>query len=287
MKSETFDHTVCELGEGAFWHPLRQQFFWFDVLGQKLLSRKNDVTTCWDFDRIATAAAWIDQDTLLIATATDLSRFDIATGAMEHIVPLEADNPITISNDGRADPFGGFWIGTMAKSADPNAGAIYRYYRGEMRKLFPDITIPNAICFSPDGQFAYFTDSTIGIVMVQELDQTHGWPTGDPKVFLDASGQEWVPDGAVVDVDGNFWNAQWGGWRVAGYSPDGKLIQTVSVNAAHASCPAFGGGDRTTLFCTTARKELSPQNQARSQDHGKTFFAENVAKGQAEHPVVL
>ena len=57
---------------------------------------------------------------------------------------LEADRPGTRSNDGRADPHGGFWIGTMSKTAAEGEGAIYRYYRGEVRRLHPGITIPNS-----------------------------------------------------------------------------------------------------------------------------------------------
>ena len=30
------DNRQCQLGEGAFWHPERRQFFWFDILGKRL-----------------------------------------------------------------------------------------------------------------------------------------------------------------------------------------------------------------------------------------------------------
>ena len=88
-----------------------------------------------------------DQNSLLIASESALEVFDILTGRTDRIVALEADNPKTRSNDGRADPWGGFWIGTMAKDHEKHAGAIYRYYRGELRKLLPNISISNAICF--------------------------------------------------------------------------------------------------------------------------------------------
>jgi sugar lactone lactonase YvrE len=75
---------------------------------------------------------WVDRETLMVASETDLFRFDIDTGAREHLLPLEADNAATRSNDGRADPFGGFWIGTMGKNGEAGAGALYRYYRGRL-----------------------------------------------------------------------------------------------------------------------------------------------------------
>ena len=114
-----------------------------------------------------------------------------------------------------------------------------------------------------------------------------GWPVGEPEVWLDLAGKPFGADGAVIDADGNIWNAQWDGWRVACYAPDGTLLREIPINAAHTSCPAFGGPDLTTLYCTTAGGRVSDADRARSQDHGKVFFEEGVAKGQAEHRVIL
>ena len=108
-----FDDTRCELGEGPLWHPLRQQLFWFDILGKRLHTKGQH----WDFDDHVSAAGWIDHDTLIVASSRALMTFDIITGDTEHLCDLEADNPVTRSNDGRADPQGGFWIGTMGMDA--------------------------------------------------------------------------------------------------------------------------------------------------------------------------
>ena len=160
-----FDDHLCTLGEGPLWHPERGALFWFDILSHRLFIREGDTEQHWDFDTYVSAAGWIDDTTLLVASAEALLRFDIATGMSETVAPLEADNPVTRSNDGRADPWGGFWIGTMGIKAEPGAGAIYRYYRGELRALHSPISISNAICFSPDLAFAYFTDTPTNIVM--------------------------------------------------------------------------------------------------------------------------
>jgi sugar lactone lactonase YvrE len=278
---EIFSDTRCRLGEGPLWHPARGQLFWFDILSRRLLTREGDRERHWDFDTYVSAAGWIDDTTLLVAGATALMRFDIETGAREEVVPLEADNPVTRSNDGRADPWGGFWIGTMGVNAEPGAGAIWRYYRGEVRCLYPGITISNAICFSPDGGHAFFTDTRDGRILCQHLAPADGWPQGAPEVWLDLSGQVFGPDGAVVDADGYFCNAQWGEGRVARYDAEGRLSDVFAVPARQASCPAFGGADLTTLFVTTA---------ADGQDDpaaGRTYaFATDIA-GQAEHRVIL
>ena len=282
-----FDPRPCDLGEGPLWHPKRGQLFWFDITNAQLMSRIGDQALTWQFDDMVSAAGWVSETQLLIASATELMLFDLESGAKEHIAPLEPDNPMTRSNDGRADPFGGFWIGTMGRGAETGAGAIYRYYRGELRKLFDQITIPNAICFSPDGAHAYFTDTKDGRVMRQRLEPKHGWPTGEAELYLDLSGQGFGVDGAVIDAAGNFWNAQWGAGRVAAYDPDGSLIQTISLPSSHASCPSFGGEDLCTLFCTSALEGLDDVARQVAPQSGCTFETPLVTKGQAEHKIIM
>ncbi|NVO56353.1 SMP-30/gluconolactonase/LRE family protein [Rhodobacteraceae bacterium B1Z28] len=285
--STVFDDRPCELGEGPLWHPERQQLFWFDIVGKRLMTREDEEQHSWDFPEHVSAAGWIDHDTLLIASETGLWRFDLPTGTRELLAPLEADNPITRSNDGRADPWGGFWIGTMGKQAEPGAGSIYRYWQGELRRLVPDVTISNAICFTPDRSCAYFSDTRTRQVMRWNLSAKTGWPKGDPDVFLDLRNEGLNPDGAVVDVDGNIWIAQWGVGRVAVYGSDGRFLKATSFHADHTSCPAFGGKDLDTLFCTTAREGLSVTAIETQPSHGMTFAAVNVGQGQAEHRVIL
>ena len=210
MSARIYDPRQCALGEGPLWHPLRNELFWFDILDKKLMS----VAREWTFEKYVSAAGWVDQDRLLIASETALFTFDLRDGSQNHVVDLDEQNTITRSNDGRADPQGGFWIGTMGKSGEPAAGAIYRYYRGEVRKLFGEITISNSICFSPCGTMAYFTDTPTRQIMCVGLDQ-HGWPAGTPSVFVDLASDGLNPDGSVVDRDGCVWNAQWGAHRVA------------------------------------------------------------------------
>lgn len=278
-----FDDRRCELGEGPLWHPLRNQLFWFDILGQRLLTQDKTGSRHWEFPQMVSAAGWVSRDDLLIASETSLFRFNLENGTSEPLVTLEADNPQTRSNDGRADPQGGFWIGTMGKKAEQGAGAIYRYYRGQVRKLFPAISIPNSMCFTPDGRTAQFADSPTRRVMRVSLD-AQGWPVGEPQVFLRLPPDGPEPDGAVIDAQGVTWLAEWGAARVAAYAPDGSFLRSVAFDAPHTSCPAFGG---TTLYCTSALQGMDAAARTAHPDAGKTFMAEKVAEGQLEHQVIL
>ncbi len=282
------DGRLCELGEGALWHPMRNQLFWFDILGKKLHSIEKGQARTWSFVEMVSAAGWLSRDHLLIAGERDLFLFDLESEDIETLVELEADKPANRSNDGRADRQGGFWISTMSKrgEADPGAGAIYRWYRGELRQIFTGLTIPNAICFAPDGRTAYFADTPTQRIQQVALDQD-GWPCAAPETFVDLAPEGLYPDGATVDAEGNLWNAQWGAGRVACYCPQGKFLRAMTFDAPHTSCPAFGGPGLATLYCTTAQEGLSATDRAAHPLSGATFAADAATRGLAEPPVDL
>lgn len=285
---DILDHRPCELGEGAFWHPARRQFFWFDILAGRLMTREGGAARHWDMGELASAAGWIDRDRLLIATETGLWRFDLATGARDIVARLPAAAHLR-SNDGRADPWGGFWIGTMGRAAEDGRGAIYRYYRGELRELHPGLTIPNAICFDAGREIAYFADTAPGRVWTQRLEPATGWPAGTPELFLDLAAREGTaPDGAVIDAAGRFWTAQWGAGRVACYDgADGRFLVEERFPASQLSCPAFGGPGLEVLHVTSALQGMTAAERAGEPHGGKTFARAVAARGLPEPQVIL
>ncbi|TPE48533.1 SMP-30/gluconolactonase/LRE family protein [Amaricoccus solimangrovi] len=278
-EAEIFDPRICELGEGLFWHPDRRSAFWFDILGRRLLSRDGSEELAWELDELHSAAGWIDRDRLILASETGLWDFHLATGERRLLAPLEADRPETRSNDGRADPWGGFWISTMGKKAEKGRGAIWRYHEGELRRLHDGVSIANAICFDRDRARAYFADTPTSTVWTQPVDPVTGWPSGPKRVFLDLSAEKLHPDGAVIDAAGRFWNAQWGSGRVACYDADGHMLFAESFPARQVSCPAFCGPDLARLVVTSAWEGMSEEERAREPLAGATFARRVRAMG--------
>ena len=125
---------------------------------------------------MASAIAIIDDERQLIATETGLHVRDVATGKLTLHTPIEADNPLTRSNDLRVHPCGAFWVGTMGKGEEKGAGSIYWFFKGELRKLYSGITVSNSICFSQDGTIAYYTDTATGLLMRVACDPATGLP---------------------------------------------------------------------------------------------------------------
>lgn len=283
------DERRCELGEGLLWHPEREQLFWFDITERRLLSREGERPLEWDLGEMASAAGWIDRDHLLVATETGLWRLRLADGARELVTPLSADARHLRSNDGRADPWGGFWIGTMGKKSEDRAGSIWRLWRGELREIVPGLSIPNAICFDAGRELAYFADTREGSIWAQPLDPASGWPRGERRLFVQLGGETgFNPDGAVIDADGNLWNAQWGAGRVACYGPDGRFLGAEHFDAARLSCPAFGGEEFRTLHVTSAQQGMSEAARREEPSAGMTFARRlETARGGPEPAVIL
>lgn len=280
---------VCTLGEGPTFDPHSGIAWWFDILSQQLFECDIETGSVkpHPLPIMGSALARVDGARQMIATETGLHLRETATGALKLITPIEADNPATRSNDGRVHACGALWIGTMGKKAERGAGAIYHVARGVVTVLFKNISIPNAICFSPDGATAYFTDTVTARLMRVAIDPATALPLGEPNVFFDHSGGKGGLDGAVCDAEGMIWNARWGAGCVDAYSPDGKRIVSLAVPARQASCPAFVGADAGRLLVTSAREGLSAEQLANGPYAGATFLLDHRVKGRFEPDYVL
>ncbi len=280
---------ACELGEGPAYDPATGTLRWFNIVAMQMLEMRwpDGETVVHDLPFMASALAAVDAKRQLLVTERGFYLRDVATGELTLHTPLEADNPATRSNDARVHPCGAFWAGTMGKNAEKGAGAIYRFFRGEVRQLYANITIPNAICFSPDGTAAYFTDSAVNTMMRVACDPATGLPAGQPSVLHDQTGGKGALDGSVCDTDANIWNARWGAGAVDVYKPDGTRIATHPVAATQTSCPVFCGPKADTVAVTTAWQGMDQKRRAADPGAGKLFRLAAKANGRFDPPVSI
>jgi len=281
-------NTVCELGEGPSYDPETDTLYWFDIVNSLLVEhRSGSETKAHRLDRMASAIAIVDGGRQLISAEDGLYLRDVATGKLTLHTPVEADNAVTRSNDARVHPCGAFWISTMGKKAETGAGSIYWFFKGELRRLFADISIPNSIAFTADGAIAYYTDSKTGLIMRIACDPATGLPAGEPKVFADRGGGSGDHDGSVVDLDGTLWNARWGEACVNAYSPDGKLARSIRMPTRQPSCPAFYGPRADRLAVTSAWADMDAGQRAADPQAGKTFLIDLPVRGRFEPRVLI
>lgn len=286
-RADLFVDSRCELGEGPFWHSLVNRLFWFDILHRTMLSAGPDghIVDRVTFPDTVSAAAVIDEDHLAVVQSGMLVKYNLKTDERTPIHQIEADKPHNRTNDSRVDKTGGFWIGTMGRKAEKNSGTIYQYKAGRMTPLIAPVTVPNAICFSPDGLTAYHTGGT-GVILRTSVDPETGLPTGEWQEFS-ALKDMGHPDGAVVDDEGYLWNARWGAGIVIRIAPDGEVVQVVDVPVSQPSCPAFGGKDGKTLYITTARENMTPAQLEAEPLSGSVFCVELDVPGKPDPRVKI
>ncbi|PRD44266.1 gluconolaconase [Phyllobacterium phragmitis] len=283
-----FSEIVCELGEGPGYDPLTNTVWWFDILAGKLMQKSwpDGETRVQELGMMASALAVIDAKSQLLWTEKGLFIRDRESGRLTLHKAIEADNPITRSNDARVHPSGAFWMGTMGRRAEDGAGSIWWYREGEVRQLFSGITITNSICFSPDGRIAYFADTDKNILWRVDTDPETGLPTSERSVFHHRV-EEGGMDGSVVDANGVLWNACWGGRSVNAYSPEGRLIRSVPVPTLQPSCPAFVGPDADRLLVSTAREGMSRSDRDADPYAGRPLLLDIAVQGIFDRPVRL
>lgn len=288
VKTTLFADHIAELGEGPGYDPLTGHVWWFDILGHKLIERNWDsgVLQEHDLGMKASALAVIDRERQLIVSEHGLFIRERANGKLTLHHPLEADNAVTRSNDARVHPSGAFWIGTMGKKAEKEAGSIWWYSEGQVKKLFSDITITNSISFSPDGKIAYFADTDRNIIWRVDTDPETGLPTSGKSVFHHRTEQGGV-DGSVVDGEGTLWNACWGANALNAYSPQGRLIRSIALPVSQPSCPAFVGPDASVMIVTSAREGMDDATREADPHAGKVVLLDLTVSGRHDPPVRL
>lgn len=280
--------TKCELGEGVF--SVGKDLYFFDINTKSIhsINTENGGLSIMSLSEHFSAGGIASTGEFLLASETGLWLYDpVSMGLIRKLENIEEGNFRTRSNDGRTDRQGGFWVSTMGKNAEFGLGGLYRYYRGEVTLLRSGMSIPNAICFSPTGDFAYFADSAEQLIYRWQLDHC-GWPIGDPIHWVDLGCEPNIsPDGAVIDSSGFMWNTQWGGSRVVRYSPDGVMDKIVRLPVSRPTCPAFFGVGLEKLVVTSAREGLSSEELLKEPTAGGVYCFSLAVKGLADCTVLI
>jgi sugar lactone lactonase YvrE len=278
----------CHLGEGPAYDAAGDTAWWFDILERRLFEARLGAgeTLEHPLPVMASALAYVDDGTQLVVAEDGLHLRRIADGHLTLHVPIEADNTANRSNDARVHPSGTLWTSTMGCKAQASAGAIYALHGGMLSQLFANITIPNAICFSPDGATGYFSDTRENVLHRVPLDASTGLPVGAPSVLYRHHGEGGL-DGAVTDAEGLIWCARWGAGCVDAYTPAGDRVRTVRVPARQTSCPVFVGADFSRMLVTSAYEDMDEAARVADPQHGRTFLLDVGARGRPEPRIRL
>ena len=272
----------AELGEGPIWDTANACLYFVDILRGRLhrYDPRTRASRVHDVGRKVGAAALSESGDLILAAQGGFVRLDETTGRTTPIADVDANRPDVRMNDGKCDPAGRFWAGTMALDERRLAGALYRLDpSGQVHTMLRGVTISNGLDWSDEG-LMYFIDSPTQSVDVFDFDLASG-AIENRRPFVSIPATEGTPDGLTLDAEGHVWVALWGGGAVHRYAPDGTLEAVIGVPTRYPTSCTFGGPDLGDLYITTAHIKLSPRERIEQPQAGGLFHARPGPKGRA------
>lgn len=275
--AELFCKVNCTLGEGPVWDHVHQRLYWVDIVDRKIHScEASDKATLLqpiELGQMVGAFAFRSQGGMIAALEDGLVAIDVKTHQVTTLADVEKNLPSNRFNDGKCDPAGRFWAGTMSKDGAGKLGCLYmidQHHR--VTRQLEQVGISNGLSWNAKADTMYFIDTALGNVRAFDYDNETG-KIANPRTVITIDAQEGYPDGMTIDQEGMLWIAHWEGWQVSRWNPQtGKKIGSVSVPASNVTSCVFGGPKMNQLFITSASLGIDTSERSK-QPHAGSVFA--------------
>ena len=284
------------LGECPLWDERASCLWWIDIRAPALrrFDPAHDEVRSWPMPELLGSIALTDEaredaredgtedgGRLLLALSSRLALFDPDSGAFETVAEPRFTDPDLRFNDGRCDPQGRFWVGSMNNVTRGPEGCLYRFdlVHGLVEEA-SGICIPNSLAFSPDGRTMYFADSLTHRIDAFDYDPATG-KRGAPRLLAEITPPAF-PDGSCIDAEGCLWNAEFHGARLVRYTPGGAIDRVLPLPVQRPTCCSFGGADLRTLYITTTSQRMSEAELAAEPLAGALLALDVGVAGLAE-----
>jgi sugar lactone lactonase YvrE len=258
------------VGECPVWCGRTETLYWADIYGGRLnrFDPATGANRIWQFAEPIGSFALGEDGAVLAALKSGLYRYELESEMLTLLASPERDLAQNRMNDGRCDPAGRFWVGTMQDPPDPArpAGTLYRLGPGgACTAMASGFVVSNGLAFSPDGRTMYHSDShpSVRTVWAWDFDSAEG-RISNRRVLIDTHGMPGRPDGGCCDAEGCYWMTGNDGWEILRVTPAGKIDRRIRLPIAKPSMVAFGGRDLDVIYITSIRPEgdLSDQPKA-------------------------
>lgn len=273
-------------GEGSIWHAARHSLFWVDIEGKSLYEYVPGEQTCrtWTFDRMVSTVVPESDTTVVVSLQDEIVRVNLTDGSTVSIASIPDGEGTIRCNDGKCDPKGRLWVGTMGFGAPKGVASLYCVEAdGTRTTKLTGVTISNGIVWSSDKKYMYYNDTPTRQIARYRYDDVTGEIAYD-GIAVEIPEGTGSPDGMTIDREDHLWVAQWGGAGVYCYDPQtGKLLTKIDVPAPHVASCAFGGENLDELYITTARAGLSDEQLAKYPLSGSLFRCKPGVQGVPAH----
>ena len=270
------------IGEGALWNSAGQVLYWVDIMGCKLHVHdpSGESDRVMDIGQPVGTVVVRASGGLMLALKEGFAAFDPASGELTLLHDPEAALPENRFNDGKCDPAGRFWAGTMAIDPVEGAGALYCMDTDlSVRKMLGQVSISNGIVWSLDGARMYYIDSLRYDVLAYDYDVGTG-NISNERIAFRVPREVGLPDGMAIDAEGMLWIAHFDGAKVCRWHPDsGEILQTIELPVSKTTSCAFGGPDLDTLYITSGSLGMTDEEKEREPHAGGLFAARPGCRG--------
>lgn len=272
-----------QLGEGAFWNYKTQELYWVDIDDKYLHIYNPSVKINRTFNtpsKIGTVVP-VSKGKVVVALVDGIYVFDLIHKKLILLSNIEHDLTDNRFNDGKCDPAGRLWVGSMSKIMELNKGSLYMVnHFGEAHKKIKDVSISNGIAWSLDNKTMYYIDTPTRNIKAYDFDNEAGL-ISNQKIILKIPKRMGYPDGMTIDSEGMLWVCLWGGGAVIRCNPrTGKIISKIEVPCPNVTSCAFGGRNFEILYITTARSNMNKKQKQLYGDAGSLFKAYPNVEGR-------
>ena len=281
-----FSDYSCELGEGPFWDSKKSRLLWVDIIGQKIVSQNLDGSNihAFEVDGNPGCVMLSDDGKMVVGLDNQISLLDGGGNLLKVLADTKAGSGLRF-NDGKCDPSGRFWVGSMDRKEKNKLGSLYSWNSVEgLVNREQGVTVSNGMGWSPDNSLFYYIDSPTREVSVYDFDLSTG-SINNKRRFISFSEEDGFPDGMTIDADGRLWVAFWGGSKIMCIDAQSKRVEEViQFPVSKITSCAFGGEQMDQLFVTSAKVQVSEVDEPMA---GKTFVIELGITGIPSYQVII
>ena len=272
----------ANLGEGAIWNYKTHELYWIDIEGRKLniYNPKSKINKVLKTEsRIGTVVPFTE-DEALIALENGVHKIDIQTGKSNLFTDMKNELLGSRLNDGKCDPSGRFWVGSMHLEQETGKANLYTITSENiLQKKIDSVTISNGIVWTSDKKTMYYIDTPTSTIKEFDYNNETG-EISNGKIAVKIPIKFGFPDGMTIDEENMLWVGMWNGNAVIRFNPKtGKVISKIEVPAHNITSCAFGGENLETLYITSARIDMTEEELIKYPLAGSLFSINPGVKG--------
>jgi sugar lactone lactonase YvrE len=260
MNIRAISEVISDLGEGPIWSANTNSVTWTDITQNTFHTADIDTgrTMSFGVPSMVGAIAHSKDGGYIAATQKGFARIGV-DGKYSLLHSFLPDD--MRMNDGKVDPSGRFWAGSMALSFEKGRGSLYVLEKdNSYRSILDDITLSNGMGWSPDAQYFYYIDSVPGVLKRFDYDLYTGH-ISNPKDLITFDSSSGIPDGMSMSSDGKIVIALWDGGRIEIYEPSGEKVSEITLGVSRPTSCTFAGPNRDILIVSTASQGIDQADE--------------------------